>query len=207
MPGEGYVKYRAVHTPGPALEIPRWRELNEARTRLHTLGLIGVTPRGIGFGNVSVRVTGDTFLISGTATGAHPVLTVEQYCLVTSFDIAGNSLVSMGPVPASSESMTHGAVYRSAPGINCVIHIHSRSIFDGMLQDHYPATPENAGYGTPEIAAAAGACVRAGGGSDGLMVLAGHDEGIIAYGQTTQAALKRILELNGKYDQNRVLLK
>jgi ribulose-5-phosphate 4-epimerase/fuculose-1-phosphate aldolase len=201
MSSEGYVKYRASHTLAPAPETPLWPELNEARTKLHALGLVGVTPQGIGFGNVSVRVRGDTFLVSGTATGAVPVLTQEHYCLVTSFDIADNSLASMGPVAASSESMTHGAVYRGDPGVNCVIHIHSRAIFDGMIHDQYPATPENAGYGTPEIAAAAGVCVRAGGGSDGLIVLAGHDEGIIAYGQTVAAALNLILELNGKYGQ------
>ena len=188
--GEGYVKYSASHIQAPAVEAPYWAKLNDARTRLHELGLVGINSQGIGFGNVSVRVKGEEFLISGTATGAAPVLSPDEYCLVTSFDIAGNSIVSSGPIRASSESMTHGAVYRAVPAANCVIHIHSRSIFDGMLQDHYPDTPAEAEYGTPEIAEATGACAAAQESGEGLIVLAGHDEGVIAFGASVKGLLR-----------------
>ena len=201
MADEGYVKYSARHTEAPPVAATHWAELNEARTRLHRLGLVGVTPQGIGFGNVSVRVRGEGFLISGTATGAAPVLSPSAYCLVTSFDIAANSISSSGPVRASSESMTHGAVYRAAPPVHCVIHIHSRTIFDGMFRDHYPSTPADAEYGTPEMARAVGACVNAGGAPKdaGVIVLAGHDEGVIAYGPSVEKALALVLELNDTY--------
>jgi len=199
MTGEGYVKYCAEHKTAAATETPWWEELNEARTDLYKLGLVGVYPDGIGFGNVSARFHGEEFLISGTATGAKQILSRSDYCLVKSFDIARNHVISRGPIQASSESMTHGAVYRFCPGVNCVIHVHSRAIFDGMLRDDYPATPKDAAYGTPEIALATGRKAANLGKNEGQIVMAGHEEGVIAYGADIQRAFNLVLELNNKY--------
>ena len=201
---EGYVKYSALHTAVPVWDAPRWEalggpELTAARTRLHGLGLVGITPQGVGFGNVSVRAGGERFLISGTATGAEPVLGPEGYCLVCSTNIEANRVVSEGPVKASSESMTHGAVYRARAGAHCVIHVHSRALFDGMLRDAYPRTPPDAEYGTPEMAAATDGLVRSLGRDEGSFVLAGHDEGIVVYGPSTASALGLLLELHHIY--------
>jgi ribulose-5-phosphate 4-epimerase/fuculose-1-phosphate aldolase len=203
MMDEGYIKYTALHQNSPipqadftARQLP---ELNEARTKCFTLGLVGVYPNGISYGNLSIRVNGDEFLISGTATGAKPVLSNEDYCLVKSFDIARNSIVSYGLIQASSESMTHGAVYRACRNVNCVIHIHSKKIFDGMLRDNYPFTPKTIAFGTPEIALAIRKCVKRTGSDEGKIVLAGHDEGIIAYGANIEMALHLILDLHNKY--------
>ena len=196
---EGYVKYTAEHKTGPAIEVPRWTELNDARTRLHKLGLLGVTAGGIGFGNLSIRYQGNEFLISGTATGAAPVLDLSGYCLVNSFDLRRNHVVTTGPIQASSESMTHGAVYQSCSETNCVIHIHSRKIFDKMILDNYSYTPKDAEYGSPEIALAIGVCVHDSGKNEGQIVLIGHDEGVIVYGPSVERAFNLVLELNSKY--------
>jgi ribulose-5-phosphate 4-epimerase/fuculose-1-phosphate aldolase len=203
MANEGYVKYTAEHTTAPAIETPRWEELNRAKTKLREMGLVGMTSNGIGFGNLSLRVEGNKFLISGTATGALPVLGPEGYCLITLFDVDENRVVSTGPVKPSSETMTHGVIYRSCPGVNCVIHIHSRAIFDGMIRDKYPATPETAAYGTTDIARAIGKLVHHdsddSGRNEGSIVLAGHDEGVIVYGSTVERALSLTEELYNKY--------
>ena len=196
---EGYVKFTVQHTMSPAIEITHWKELNDARTKLRKSGLIGVNSTGVGFGNLSIRFRGTEFLISGTATGAVPVLSPDEYCVVSSFDIARNFVVSSGPIEPSSESMTHGAVYSCSPGANCVIHIHSRAIFDGMIRDNYPATPESAAYGTPEIAIALGKCVQETGKGEGVIVMAGHDEGVIAYGPVIERTFILIQELYNRY--------
>jgi hypothetical protein len=199
MTGEGYVKYRAEHRYTPAIEPPHWQELNEARTGLHDQGLIGVLPNGIGYGNVSIRVREDQFLISGTATGAARVLSPDQYCLVVSFDIAKNRVESAGPVQASSESMTHGAIYRASALAHCVIHIHSKHIWDAMLRK-YCSTPDDAAYGTPEMAWAIIACVKPPGKNrEGVIVLGGHEDGVIAYGASAPRTAELIGELYGKY--------
>jgi len=199
MAGEGYVKYTAEHTMSPVIETPLWADLNRARTKLREMGLVGMTSGGIGFGNLSVRINGDSFLISGTATGALPVLGPDGYCLITSFDVSRNRVVSTGPVKPSSETMTHGVIYQSCHGANCVIHFHSRQIFDGMIQDSYPATPETAAYGSPEIAFAIGKLVCHDSANEGSIVLAGHDEGVIVYAATVERALFLTEELYNKY--------
>ena len=198
---EGYVKYSAEHRNSAAAETPQWTELNEARTCLYKLGLVGVNSDGIGFGNLSVRLNGESFLISGTKTGAKKVLGKADYCSVISFDIAHNHVESCGPVMASSESMTHGAIYHSCFGVNCVIHVHSRAIFDGMIRGGYPSTPPDAAYGTPEIALAMGKCAGEL-GNEGQIVMAGHEEGIVVYGAAIERALSLILELYDKYIMN-----
>jgi hypothetical protein len=196
---EGYVKYSASHTMKPAAVPPLWQELNDVRTKLHDLNLVGVHDDGIGFGNVSIRLSGNEFLISGTATGASRELTSNGYCTVTSLDIAGNNIVSSGPIRASSESMTHGSIYQSCPEANCVIHIHSRKIFDGMIRDRCLSTPREAEYGTPEIALAIAECVKRSGKTEADIVLAGHDEGVISYALSIKAAFNLVLNLYNKY--------
>jgi len=196
---DGYVKYSAEHKMAPAADAPNRAELNVARTHLHHLGLVGALPNGIGFGNVSIRLEGNEFLISGTATGASPVLGPEGYCRIKSFDLKQNHVISTGPVPPSSESMTHGAVYMSNQRVNCVIHIHSRIIFDGMVRENYPSTPEDAAFGTPEIAFAIENCVRKSEKDEGQIVMLGHDEGVIAYGSSVEKTLMLVQELFNKY--------
>ncbi|MDR3301308.1 MAG: class II aldolase/adducin family protein [Spirochaetaceae bacterium] len=204
---EGYVKYHAEHRFAQAEEPPHWAELQEARTRLHDLGLIGVDPGGVGYGNVSLRleaesgnsVSNEKFYISGTATGGMRVLSASGYCRVLSFDIEKNYVESAGPVQASSESMTHGAIYRAKPAVNSVIHIHSKAIFEGMLSGGYPSTPPESAYGTPEMAHAIAECVKFAGKNSGknagVIVMAGHDAGVIAYGASVEEALSLTLEL------------
>jgi ribulose-5-phosphate 4-epimerase/fuculose-1-phosphate aldolase len=142
---------------------------------------------------------GNQFLISGTSTGAERILAANKYCLVTSINIRANKITSTGPIQASSESMTHGAIYQSCREAESVIHIHNRKIFDGMIKDHCPATPASAEYGSPEIAIAIAENIRQSGELEGTIVLAGHDEGVIAYSSSPEKAFSLIQDLYIKY--------
>ncbi len=205
---DGVVKYRAEHENAPAPRSPLLPALTAARERLFDRAFIGVYPSGIGYGNVSVRVEngagrGDAFIISGTATGAKRLLSPEDYCLVISFNIEENHVHSAGPIQASSESMTHGAIYRALPSVNCVIHIHNLLIFDAMLRGDFPATPREAAYGTPEMAFSVMQTAReADMAHKSVLVMAGHDEGIIAWGASVEATERRIDELYCLYENN-----
>ncbi len=193
---EGYIKFTVHLTNGPAPAHPALDELNRARTQLHDLKLIGMYPNGIGYGNLSLCAEDpSTFIISGTATGSKRVLDAEDYCLVDSFNLAANEVRCIGRVKASSESMSHGAVYRACAGAQCVIHIHSRALFDFMLAGPYPRTSETAAFGTPELAEEIGALAAAS-PEGGLFATAGHEEGVIAYGPTLPATLETILDLH-----------
>jgi methylthioribose-1-phosphate isomerase len=207
MPGEeGSVKYTAEHTQAPAMAHPLWSSLNHVRTQLYDLGLIGAYPNGVGFGNLSIRIEGNQFLISGTATGAKRELGPDDYCLVRSCDINGNRVLSFGPIQASSESMSHGAIYHTCGEAAAVIHIHSNAIFEGMLRDNLLSTPKTAAYGTPEMARAISNAVeqwgKTPGKTQGSIVLAGHDEGVITWGVSIEEALAQVLELYHKYSIN-----
>ncbi len=203
MIDEGYIKFDIHLTDAPAQVHSELKHLNNTRTKLHELGLIGVYDNGIGYGNLSVRSENqETFVISGTATGAKQILSSEDYCLVDSFNIGTNELYCTGPIRASSESMSHGSVYRAQPLVNCVIHIHSRELFDYMLENDYNRTPESVAFGTPEIAFEIEKLVKASDKPSGIFATAGHDEGIIAYGPDVDKTYSLIFETFNKFKED-----
>jgi ribulose-5-phosphate 4-epimerase/fuculose-1-phosphate aldolase len=152
---------------------------------LFQAGLIGVYPDGIGYGNISVRgwdaKTGN-FIITGTQTGHKPNLTAADFSVVTDYDIARNSVVCEGPVAASSEAMTHAAVYELDSRIGAVIHVHTRPLWQ-QGREFFPLTATEVAYGTPAMAAE---MVRLYLGTRlpeiRVLIMAGHEEGVIAFG-------------------------
>lgn len=192
---EGYVKFSAKLSEAELPEYPGWQYLNEVRTELHDLELIGIYPNGIGYGNVSIRIgESHAFLITGTATGAKRALELRDYCRVDEVDIERNQVLCTGRVPASSESMSHAAVYRANPEVGCVIHVHSADMFGFMLERDYPATAPEAEFGTREMAREIQELVAGAPACEGIFVMAGHEDGIIAYGRTTAMAHRKILQ-------------
>lgn len=184
---DGYIKYTSERSDGSVVWSDALEALNRSRTELFDLGLIGVYANGVGFGNLSVRTDEHQFVITGSATGASRVLQREQFSLVESFSLERNSVRSCGPLPASSESMTHGAIYQSNPAVRCVIHVHSRLLFDRLLRQGYLATPADVPYGTPAMAQAVQRLERTQQDLPVVFVMAGHDEGIVAYGADVQS--------------------
>lgn len=189
---EGVIKFHAVHNEGPAPNHPLLSELDKARTHLFELGLIGAYQDGIGYGNVSVRFESGC-IISGTSTGATRILGASGYCYVRNFDIKANTIYTEGPIPASSESMTHCAIYQANPAIRCVLHIHSAILWQQLLNQNYPSTSADTPYGTPQMAIEMASIVTHLDSSSNLLVMAGHEEGIVGYGQTISLALNQIL--------------
>ncbi len=198
MNAEGYIKYRSHLTDGAIPELEGFEELNRCRTELFDLRLLGIYPDGIGYGNVSMRVDATRFIITGSATGALRELTKEHYALVEAFDLKTNCVYAVGRINASAETMSHGVVYRTLPGVNAVIHIHSRTLFDYMRREGYPETDPAIPFGTPELASAITDLLLSMNGSEGVFVTAGHDEGIIAYGVRVASAFAMIKEVYAK---------
>lgn len=188
---DGVVKYTAIHTDGDIPTPALLSKLDQIRTDLFDLKLVGAYPNEIGYGNVSIRFDAGC-IISGTATGSLRTLGPGGYCQVQSFDILKNTVHTIGPVPASSESMTHCAIYHSLQSIQCVLHVHHKELWDILLKKGFPSTPANIPYGTPEMAQNMGHLANQLASSTGLMVMAGHEEGIIAYGPTIELAFDQI---------------
>ena len=196
---EGYIKYQSHWSPGPAPDAAAARLLEEWRRPLFAAGLIGhYHELNIGFGNLSTR-SGEAgqFLITGTQTGHIEQTTADHYSLVTSFDLDRNEVYCTGPVQASSEAMTHAALYGLDPSIGAIVHVHSKPLWDQYL--HVLPTSDSAvTYGTPEMAMELERLYRETAfGSDGIAVMGGHEDGLISIGESIEQAATKILALAG----------
>ncbi|MDY6936380.1 MAG: class II aldolase/adducin family protein [Cyanobacteriota bacterium] len=180
---EGTIKYRCHWIPGEPPPRDRLDDLMQTRDRLYDLGLIGVYEGGIGFGNISIRL-GDSrqFIVSGTQTGHLPHLEPESYTVVTDFSLEQNQLTCCGPVKASSESLTHAAIYTHQPGVTGIIHVHNPPLWQQLL-DRVPTTRREVPYGTPEMAREMLRLFEEEDlGNVKMLVMAGHEDGAIAFG-------------------------
>lgn len=193
MSTEGFVRYQCERVITPPERFRGFDELNAHRTRLRHLNLIGVYPDGIGYGNISIRcICG--FYISGAATGDLLELGPEHYARVIAYDFARNWVKCEGPAQASSESMTHAAVYQADASVNAVIHVHHAGLWRALLHK-VPTTSNEVEYGTPEMAYEIGRLFRE---TDvrnrRILAMAGHEEGIISFGPNLPAAMSVLLE-------------
>ena len=168
--------------------FPGFEELNAARQEVRRLGLLGVDENGVGFGNISLRDE-TTFYITGSGTGALPVLTLQDYARVLAWDFERNWLCCEGRVVASAESLTHAAVYSVDPGAHVVVHGHAPALWQTLLE-RSPSTSAEVPYGTPEMAREVERLIRE---TDvrttRAFAMAGHAGGIIGFGQSFREAM------------------
>ena len=192
---EGYIKYQCNWTSCDTISADEIIQLNHWRDRLYRLGLIGVYDDGIGFGNLSIRQdNSDLFIISGTKTGSIPHLSHQHYTKVTDFDWQQNYVTCIGAIQASSESLTHGAVYTANPAVNAVIHVHNLQLWQSLI-DRVPTTNQNCAYGTPEMAKEIIRLSRKDSVKDlKIIVMSGHQEGIITFGKDLEEAGNILLD-------------
>jgi len=192
---EGVIKFACDWEPGNPLDHAKVAELLEWRDRLFTLGFIGTYPNGIGYGNISQRQTSHAFVVSGTQTGHLPQTTPEHYTVVDRWDIEQNSLHCTGPIKASSESLTHAALYDYAADIQAIIHIHHAELWRS-LQQVLPTTEVTVPYGTPAMAHEMWRLMEESDlSTQKILVMAGHEDGILAFGATLEEVGDRLTQL------------
>ena len=201
---DGIIKFVLRFSPGAALSEDEIADVNRYRAMMHELELIGQDQYrydGWGFGNISVRIPPfdapvhhRRFAITGTQTGGLTTLGPEHYAIITECDPAQNRIVATGPVKPSSESLTHGVVYDLDAGVRCVIHVHSPELWRGAGRLGLPTTDADVPYGSPEMAAEV---VRLYAETDlperCVFSMGGHEDGIIAFGPTTESAAEVLL--------------
>jgi len=200
---EGVIKFRLEHLQTAPLSQEKLAELNIWREWMFTHALIGETdtPQGkVGYGNISCRMP-EGFAITGSQTGHLPHLSPADYCLVRECQPEKNLVISQGPIKPSSESLTHAVLYQIDKQINWVMHAHNAPIWQAAAAMGLPCTAPDVAYGSPEMAAETLRLfteteVR----KMGIFAMAGHDDGILSFGETAQEAaevLKRYLDLTG----------
>lgn len=198
---EGYIKFNCnwMQKEFPFQE-EIYEELESARTKLRTLGLIGMYPDGIGFGNISVKTDDSkSFIITGSATGQFEKLDQSHYALVTGYDFEKNSISCSGLTKASAESLTHAAVYESLSEIGSVVHVHCLWLWEKLL-NNYPTTSAEIEYGTPEMAYAVGKLASE--INEKIIVMGGHREGILAFGSNLIEATTEIIKIYNFYQND-----
>lgn len=194
---EGVVRYELEFEAGAAPAVEDIAALDAWRHVLFRLGLIGGNDperyHGLGFGNVSRRLPGAglQFVISGTQTGHLEHAGPANYCTVSHCDPGTNRVVASGPVRPSSEALTHGAVYAAEASAGCVLHAHNPLIWQQAAALGLPQTPPEIPYGTPEMATTVAALCQQHPGE--VFAMAGHEDGIIAYGRDEAEAGQRLV--------------
>lgn len=164
-------------------------ELRHYREKLFGMGLLGYDPNlNVGFGNVSQRLGSRKFIITGSQTGHIAPSTGKEYCLVTGWDLSGNQVDCEGLADASSETLSHASLYECSESIRAVFHVHAVLPWKKLMYK-VPTTQETTGYGTVEMAMEIKRLFEeARLFQTGFLVMAGHEGGILAFGESLSAA-------------------
>ena len=188
---EGYIKF-SCNWKKTKDSVACSNQLLQARDKMHALQLIGFDEaHQVGYGNISERSDRNQFIISGTQTGHLYPIAKSNFTLSTAFNIDANEVYCEGPAQASSETMTHAALYEALPHVNCIIHIHNKPIWEQLLNT--PLASENTPYGTPEMAYEIMRLVKTTEVlKEKIIAMTGHEDGVIAFGETFEEAMKSI---------------
>ena len=199
---EGYIKFNC-NWQQKEISIPEnsFDELQRNRARLYKLELIGIYPDGIGFGNISVK-NDSGFIITGSTTGQFAELKPSHYSQVSNYSFTQNSIACSGLTKASAESLTHAAVYEADPEVGAVVHIHCLWLWEKLL-NVYPSTSGEIEYGTPEMALAVKELAgKLNPETEKIIVMGGHQEGILAFGQNLEEATSAIINSYNRYQND-----
>ena len=184
-----YIKFTSERRNAELSQFDGFAELNAYRRQLRKLRLIGVDSNGAGFGNLSVR-DGATknFYITGSATAGIAELTIADCAKVVAYDFERNWVGYEGSTMPSSESLTHAAIYQSDTKTGAVIHCHNSTLWTAML-NQAPTSSKAVGYGTPEMAyEIMGLFKLSDVQSRKILIMAGHEGGIVTFGRDLQEA-------------------
>lgn len=205
MTAEGVIKYRLDFTPAPPPRTPQLETLIAARQTLFRLGLIGVDPDrygGLAYGNVSLR-NALGFIISASQTSDLAEVDARHFTQVTDWDVAQNRICARGPRPPSSESLTHAMLYTLDENVGAVLHVHWPEVWRQARALGMACTPQGVDYGSRDMALAVAGLFRTGRlGSRGVLAMLGHEDGLVAYGETVQEALQQLLALDERTQQD-----
>lgn len=195
IPSEGVIKFKYNLKLSPPLVEPLYIDIEKWRAILFKMNLVGeYLSEGVGFGNLSKRAApkSEEFIITGTQTGKFPHLGGSQYTRIKKCNLKKMTLEAHGPIAPSSESLTHFAIYSTCPQINYIFHVHHKDLWNYMLANDFDKTSAKIDYGTFDMAQAASDCIKD--KEVGIFAMAGHEDGIIAYGKNAEVTGKIILD-------------
>jgi len=190
---KGYIKFHCDWKKEPALSENALQSIHWGRQEMYARRLIGVYDNGIDYGNISERLEEGKFVISGSATGGLKKLEATHYSVVDKIDVKNNRVWCNGPIKASSESMSHAVIYQNCPEVNAIVHIRNLDLWKSLVH-RAPTTHASVTYGTPEMANEIIRLLKQTNlrQHTGYFAMAGHEEGVIAFGKNMEHAISRI---------------
>ncbi|RMF01821.1 MAG: class II aldolase/adducin family protein [Bacteroidetes bacterium] len=197
---EGYIKFRAHYQSGPPYTAAELDELLKWRAHYYQLGLIGAYDTQIGFGNISHRIgDSEAFYISGSATSLLPRVDERHFSKVVKVRASTNELWCESPIIASSESMSHAAIYGACSEVRAILHAHDGAWWRAMLY-RVPTTAATAPYGSPEMVDSIIDLMR---NTDlargGVFAMAGHEEGLFFFGRNFEEVEAIVTRTRAQY--------
>lgn len=198
---EGVIKFKLDFKSEDIVTLDMVADLNVWRKKLFELKLIGQDPSlygGYGYGNISRRLkqAENVFVITGSQTSHLPELKSEHYALVLESHVNENRLLAKGLTKPSSEALTHASIYIADSGINYVFHVHNAAIWEQAKKLKIPKTASDVTYGTPEMALEIQRLFNSGAiNSTNILVMGGHEDGVIAFGRTAEQAGQSLINI------------
>jgi ribulose-5-phosphate 4-epimerase/fuculose-1-phosphate aldolase len=199
---EGLIQYQLNYHAQALVPDLNINPLNGIRAELYKLKLLGQSSelyQGLGYGNISQRLTTEQypqgFLITGSQTGHLKTLNDSHYAWVLECEPSLNRLTATGETPPSSEAMTHAVIYQALPSVHAVIHVHWSTLWQQASQRHLLHTAAEVAYGTPAMAeAVANALQAADKPSIGCLAMLGHEDGILAWGTDLESTFTYLIQ-------------
>lgn len=197
---DGVIKYsQTAHSQESLDDFDSYEVLEECRAALIEFGYIGVYPNGVGYGNISTREGfgkergARAFVITGSQTGNLKRLAKSDYVRINTYNTNNLTMSSRGLRSASSESLTHAAIYDADEKIRAVIHIHDKNLWRFMLSGTFAKTSKEVEYGTKEMASAVGTLYES--SYCPIFVTEGHEDGVFAVGSSMSEAMENLMSL------------
>ncbi|MFN3305850.1 MAG: class II aldolase/adducin family protein [Candidatus Kapaibacteriota bacterium] len=192
---EGYIKFQVNQIADTEPSLDEVQDLLALRIKLYDLGLIGFA-ENISYGNVSKRISHNTFIITATNTGKTREIETKDLVKVISVDIEKNLVHYVGKLPPSSETLTHFAIYSTFEFALFVVHFHHKRIWQKWLFQ-LPTTPVVCEYGSVQLAQSIAQLSPFFQNDEdfGVVILGGHRDGVMVFGRSIDAILKCIKQL------------
>lgn len=191
---EGYIKFSYNLIKGASFLTKDIEDINYYRNQFLHKGYIGMKD-GIGFGNISIRLDNSSFIITASKTGGLQELKSKHYAKVISWDFVKNHIEAISELAPSSESLTHAIFYELDKDIKVVIHIHCSFLW-GKYINKLPTISEKAKFGSVEMVNEIRFMYNNSNLKEkGILITAGHKNGIFVFGQSFKNVLKSIMNL------------
>jgi len=180
MKQESYIKFKCKHLAKDIQFPADIHKLISIGDELKKHSLIGKIDEDTGFGNISFKeIDNNIVYISASKTGTYGSYKEEHFSKIIAWDAENNYVESAGLLPASSETLSHLAIYEALPWANCVAHVHSEALWNKYRNTEITSN-DTIEYGTKEMYFEIVRLLK-GHNESKLLVMGGHHGGLLVW--------------------------